>query len=133
MVDEVSLCLCPVSIKAHIYEKKKTKKKSFGNTGMPLAMQMELIEKRKEWAVHWYTVVRLATDRDPAHAAAGLLTCRKSAAQPGPPSEAWECRVGGWGGQLAVLTGTGGTWRWELDVYPLLARVRLHPEAALVI
>lgn len=113
--------------------RKEKKKKALATVECPSPCKWSLLKKRKEWAVHWYTVLRLATDRDPVHAAAGLLTCRKSASQPGPPSEAWECRVGEGGDQLAGLTGTGGTWRWELDVYPLLARVRLHPEAALVI
>ena len=76
-------------------------------------MQMELMEKTKEWAVHWNTVLLLATDRDPVHAAAGLLTCRKSAAQSGPSSEAWECRVGGWGGGSA---GRAHRYWWNLEV-----------------
>lgn len=32
---------------------------------MPLAMQMELIGKEKGGPVHWYTVLHLATNRDP--------------------------------------------------------------------
>lgn len=116
----------------HIRKEKNKKKKLWQHWNAPRHAN-GAYRKKKRVGCSLVHCGALATDRDPVHAAAGLLTCRKSAAQPGPPSEAWECRVGGWGGQLAVLTGTGGTWRWELDVYPLLARVRLHPEAALVI
>lgn len=54
------------------------KKKSFGNTGMPLAMQMELIKKKRVAALK-------ATNHNRVHTAASLLTCRESAARPGPP------------------------------------------------
>lgn len=36
-------------LQKHTYKKRK-KNKSFGNTGMPLAMHMELIKKKKGWA-----------------------------------------------------------------------------------